>query len=147
MEKEKICVFCGQKPGPFRSIGIHCGPTYQFACKSCEKELKDLEEVELCRRALIRGLAEDPQRLQERIDLITEAENHRPACLRCGGKLKFGKVQELDNSPLRDSVLSSTFDILPAYCEACGKMEFYHPDFVRKNKYLAYLIHKDGKEF
>lgn len=144
MEKEKVCVFCGQKPGMFSSTTVFCGDTAQFACKVCEKELKNLDDVEVCHRALRLGLAENPKRLEDRIALVTEAENHRPACLRCGAKLKFGTDQQLDNSPLRDGLLSSTFDVLPAYCESCGKMEFYDPTIVRKNKFIAYLISKDN---
>ena len=95
---------------------------------------------------MIRGLAELPEKLKERIDLINEAENHRPKCTQCGGKLVFTPVQALDNSPLRDSIFKDPFEVLPAYCEACGKYEFYNPDVVRKNKYLAYLIKKDTGE-
>lgn len=146
MANDQVCVFCGQKPGPFKSTTIQCGSTWQPACKACEKELKDLEEVEVCRRALVRGIAEQPDRVRERIELLTQAEEHRPACLRCGGKLKFMKVQELDNSPMRDSVFKIPFEVLPAICETCGKYEFYDPAIVRKNRHLAYLIWKDTKE-
>ena len=142
----EVCVFCGQKPGTFRSTTVICGGTVQTACKTCEKELKDLEEIEVCRRALARGMAENPDRLRERIDLITEAENHRPKCLRCGTNLTFIKVQPLDNSPLKDSIFKEPFEVLPAYCVACGKYEFYNPDIIRKNKYLAHLIYKDTQE-
>lgn len=143
MTNENICVFCGQKPGAFRSTTIQCGNTWQPACKSCEKELKGLDEVEVCRRALVRGMAEDPDRLRARIELITEAENHRPMCLRCGTSLSFMKVQELDNSPMRDSVFKETFEVLPAVCTSCGKYEFYNPAIVRKDIYMSYLIRKD----
>lgn len=139
----EVCVFCGQKPGTFRSTTVRCGNTWQSACKACEKELKGLSEVELCRRALVRGIAEYQEELRERIDQITEAENHRPKCLRCGGSLTFMKVQQLDNSPLRDSVFKEPFPVLPACCESCGKYEFYEPVIVGRNKYLAYLIQKD----
>lgn len=142
----ELCVFCGQKPGTFRSTTIQCGNTLQPACKACEKELKDLDEIEVCRRALIRGIAENADRIRERIELITEAENHRPKCLRCGANLTFMDAQELDNSPMRDSVFMETFEVLPAYCESCGKYEFYNPVVVRKNKYLAHLIWKDTQE-
>ena len=142
----ELCVFCGQKPGTFRSTTIQCGNTWQQACKACEKELKDLDEVEVCRRALIRGIAENPERLRERIELITEAENHRPKCIRCGTNLTFMEVQELDNTPLQDSVFMDPFEVLPAYCESCGKYEFYNPVIIRKNKYLAHLIWKDTQE-
>ena len=139
----ELCVFCGQKPGTFRSTTVRCGATVQTACKSCEKELKGLDEAELCRRALIRGLAEDPERIKERIVFLTEVENHRPKCLRCGSALTFMDVQELDNTPLQDSVFMEAFDVLPACCESCGKYEFYNPVIIRKDKYLAYLIWKD----
>ena len=139
----ELCVFCGQKPGTFRSTTIAFGNTIQIACKSCEKELKGLDEAEVCRRALVRNIAEHPERIRNRIELLSEAENHRPKCLRCGTNLIFMKVQELDNSPMKDSVFSETFDVLPAYCESCGKYELYNPVIIRKDKYLAYLIWKD----
>ena len=143
MGNDGICVFCGQKPGTFRSTTVQCANTWQFACKACEKELKDLDEAELCRRALVRGIAEDPERLRARIALITEAENYRPKCLRCGSELTFMDVQELDNSPMRDTIFKDSFEVLPAYCTSCGKYEFFNPTVVRKNKHLAYLIWKD----
>lgn len=141
-----ICVFCGQKPGAFQSTTVPCGGTYQNACKTCEKELKDLDDMEICRRALIRGLAEDPDRIRARMELITEAEEQRPKCLRCGEKLIFMKVQSLDNSPMRDTIFTDTFEVLPAYCEACGKYEFFKPAIIRKNKKLVYLASKDTQE-
>ena len=142
----ELCIFCGQKPGTFRSTTLACGSTIQVACKACEKELKDLDEVEVCRRALVRGIAENPERIRARIELLTEAENHRPKCLRCSTNLTFLKVQELDNSPMRDSIFKEPFGVLPAYCTACGKYEFYNPDVIRKNKYLAHLVNKDTQD-
>ena len=145
MENEKVCVFCGQKPGPFRSTYVHCSDTLQFACKSCEKELRELDEVEVCSRALRLRLAENPQRLEQRIALITQAEEHRPACLRCGTKLVFMEEQSLDNSPMGDGILSDTLDVIPAVCQNCGKMEFFEPSYLRRNKHIAYLIYKDTR--
>ena len=142
----ELCIFCGQKPGTFRSTTLACGSTIQVACKACEKELKDLDDVEVCRRALVRGIAENPERIRARIELLTEAENHRPKCLRCSTNLTFLKVQELDNSPMRDSIFKEPFEVLPAYCTVCGKYEFYNPDVIRKNKYLAHLVNKDTQE-
>ena len=141
----ELCVFCGQKPGTFRSTTVACGNTIQVACKSCEKELKGLDEAEICRKALIRGLSEHPERIKARIEILTEAENHRPKCLRCGTSLSFMKVQELDNSPMRDSIFKEPYEVLPAYCESCGKFQFYNPVIIRKNKYLAHLIWKDSQ--
>lgn len=146
MANDKLCVFCGQKLGVFSSTTVPCGNTWQPACKDCEKELQDLDELELCQRALIRGMAQEPERLRSQIELLTEAENHRPTCLRCGGKLIFVEVQELDNTPNRDSLFSEPFVVLPAYCESCGRYEFYNPDVIRSNKYLAHLIWKDTQE-
>lgn len=143
MADEKICVFCGQRPGPFQATDVICGTTWQTACKACAKEVKGLSEVELCQRALRRGLAQEAQRLEQRIALITQAEDHRPNCLRCGKPLYFMEEQTLDNSPYRDSVLTTTFDVIPAVCTSCGKMELYDPGYIRRNKYLAYLIEKD----
>ena len=142
----EICVFCGEKHSAFRSALIQCGSSWQKACKTCEKDLRDLDEIEVCRRALIRGIAENPDRIRERIELITEAENHRPKCLRCGANLTFMEEQELDNTPMQNSVFLETFDVLPACCESCGKYEFFNPAIVRKNKYLVYLISKDTQE-
>lgn len=146
MEKENFCVFCGQKPGTFRGTIVQCGNTWQTACKTCEKEVRELDEAERCRRALVRGLAELPEKLRERIDLINEAENHRPHCNQCGGKLLFLPLQQLDNSPMRDSIFKDPFEVIPAYCENCGKYEFYNPEVVKKNRHLAYLIDKDTGE-
>lgn len=143
MEKENVCVFCGQKPGVFRAATVLCGNTWQCACKTCERELKELDDTEKCRRALVRGLAEQPEKLRERIKLADEAENYRPKCTQCGGRLLFMEVQELDNSPMRDSIFHEPFDVLPACCEACGKYELYNPAVAGRNKYLAYLIAKD----
>lgn len=142
----EICVFCGQKPGTFRSTTIQCGNTWQPACKACEKELKDLDEIEVCRRALIRGIAEKPDRIRERIELITEAENHRPKCLRCGDSLVFMGVEHLDNTPYQDTMLTEPFEVLPAYCKSCGKYEFYNPEIVRNNRFIAYLTWADTRK-
>jgi len=146
MEKDNVCVFCGQKPGTFRGATVFCGNTYQFACKACEKELRELGDEEKCRRALARGLAEQPDRLKARLEVSAEAENRRPKCVQCGGKLLFSRVQDLDNSPLRDSIFKEPFSVLPACCQVCGRYDFYNPDVARSNKYLAYLIEKDTQE-
>ena len=140
-----LCVFCGQKPGVFRDTTVRCGDTLQFACMACERELTGLSELDRCRRALIRGIAVEPEKLRERLELITKSENHRPKCLRCGSELTFMEEQTLDNNPLRDSIFSDSFDVLPAYCKTCGKYELFNPAVIRKNKYLAYLIDKDTK--
>ena len=143
MGNDNVCVFCGETLGAFRNVGFDCARVYQPCCRNCAKELKELSEDEQCRRALRFGFAQQPEKLQARIEVITTAEEHRPACLRCGAKMKFSPVQWLDNTPMRDGFLSEGFEVLPAYCESCGKYEFYNPHVVNKNKFLAYLIGKD----
>lgn len=150
MANDKVCVFCGEKIGAFRSTSIICGGAYQTSCKDCAKEVNCLPEDEQCRRALKLGLASYPEMLEkyikyaeEKAEVARTAEEHRPACLRCGGKLRFQEEQMLDNSPLRDGLLSSTFDVLPAFCESCGKYEFFNPEVVKKDPYLAHLIQID----
>lgn len=146
MGNENICVFCGEKITAFRSTSIFCADTHQPCCKECATELRNLSEEERCRRALRLGHAQHPEKLAERIELITKAEEHRPACLRCGGKMKFEPVQYLDNSPMRDSVFSEGFEVLPAYCESCGKYEFYKPTISNTNRFIAYLRRKDTSQ-
>lgn len=143
MANHENCVFCGEKLSFFHSYTMHCAGSRYPCCKNCANELQEASEEELCRRALRLGLVQPPDRLEERLALLTEAEEHRPACLRCGVKLKFGRVQQLDNTPIRDGMFTETFDVQPAYCEACGKIEFYHPDYVARNKFWAFLAEKD----
>lgn len=150
MANDKICVFCGEKTGAFRTTYVICGGAYQTCCKECAKEVNDLTQYEQCRRALKLGLASYPEMLEKYIKKVDEeqaiadkAEEHRPSCLRCGKKLRFQQVEYLDNSPLRDGLLSTTFDVLPAFCESCGKYEFFNPEVIEKNPYLAHLIKTD----
>lgn len=145
MAKE-VCVFCGEEVSSFSVKTVPCGPTYQYACKTCEKEVTALSEEERCRRAVQRGIAQSAVRLQEYIEIMDNAEAARPACLRCGEKLVFGEVQTLDNSPHRDSMFATGFKVLPACCTKCGKMELYNPVYISGNKLLAYLVNKDTKD-
>lgn len=146
MANDTLCVFCGQKMGFFRASGIACAGVYQHACKDCEWELKDLTEEEQCRRALRLGLANEPEKLEKRIEILSKAEEHRPTCLRCGSKLRFRQVQLLDNSPMIDGIFSTVFNVLPAVCENCGKYEFYDPEIAERNEYLLHLIKQDKAE-
>lgn len=143
MANDNRCVFCGQSLRGFRSISIYCANTTQNACRNCANELNRLDNTERCRRALLLGLADQPELLRERIELSTEAEAHRPKCLRCGGKLVFMQEQHLDNTPHGSSVLSRYFEVLPAFCHTCGRYEFFNPATVRSNRYLKHLIDKD----
>ena len=143
MDNEKVCVFCGEKLGFFHSAYISCAGTYQPCCKNCQQELNDLNEEEQCRRALKLGLADQPEKLKPFIEVASNAEAHRPACLRCGAKLRFQTVEHLNNNSFHDW---STFDVLPAYCESCGRYEFFKPEFVEKNVYLAHLLKTDKAE-
>lgn len=153
MANDRVCVFCGQPLHMFRDDYCICARIVQPCCKDCMKELRELDEAEQCRRALKLGLAKQPEDLEAHLQQLAHAEEvartaeeRRPACLRCGGKLRFQKEQMLDNSPLRDGLLSSTFDVLPAFCETCGKYEFYNPTVLKKNDYLAFLLKKDTTE-
>lgn len=143
MANEDRCVFCGQPVNPFRASSVQCGNIYQLACKSCFKELNALEPEERCRRALLRGLADRPERIKEYLRVNAEAEDHRPVCPVCGGKMRFMQERNLDCSPLYDGVFSKYFNVLPACCPDCGRYEFFNPEIVRKNPFLAHLILKD----
>lgn len=145
MRDKRICVFCGTKPAPFRSSNIVCGGTLQVCCISCEDEVRSLSELEQCKRALRLGLADTPKKLEERIDILSNAESHRHKCLRCGAKLTYGAVQHLDNSPLSDGIFTGTFDVVPAFCTSCGRIEFFDPKFLNRNKYISHLIELDSK--
>lgn len=143
MENKKVCIFCGEKPGLFRASSIVCGGTIQFCCTTCENEIKQLDEVEQCRLALRLGLAEDQEKINTRIEVLTNAEDHRPTCIRCNTKLKYHREEHLDHTPGRDGIFSETFDVIPAYCPSCGRIEFFNPDNIRRNPYLSHLIAVD----
>ena len=153
MANENVCVFCGEKMGFFHAMTVTCAGYYLTCCKSCYKELKNLPEEEQCRRALRLGLVQNTQALEayieqavKAVEVADHAEEHRPTCSQCGNKLRFQRVQYLDNSPMRDSLFSATLAVLPAVCPSCGKYEFYDPEIVEKNEYLAYLMKKDSAE-
>ena len=153
MANENICVFCGEKMGFFHAMTVTCAGYYLTCCKSCYKELKNLPEEEQCRRALRLGLVQNTQALEayieqavKAVEVADHAEEHRPTCSQCGNKLRFQRVQYLDNSPMRDSLFSATLAVLPAVCPSCGKYEFYDPEIAEKNEYLAHLIKQDNAE-
>ena len=56
----------------------------------------------------------------------------------------FQQEQELDNSPYRDTIFKDPFVVRPAYCEKCGKYEFFNPCIIGRDKYLAYLMAQDA---
>lgn len=145
MANNDLRVFCGKAVNAFRSTNVQCGRTYQLSCKDCAREMEALDQNERCRRALLWGLADRPERLREQIALSEDAENHRPTCGRCGGKLRFLEEQHFDNTPHGDSVFHGSFDVLPAYCTDCGRFEFFHPEVIRKNRSLSYLLEQDTK--
>ena len=147
MANTDICVFCGEKLGFLSSSGVRCGDVFQQSCRNCAKEMEALSEEEQCRRALRLGLANQPEKLEERIELCQQAEEHRPACLHCGTGLVFEEVQILDNSPLHDGIFSTTFDVLPAHCPSCGKYEVYKPEIAKRNRFFAHLIRKDTTSY
>lgn len=145
MANDDRCVFCGQKVGTFRSTNVLCGSIYQLSCRDCAREMDTLNDVERCRRALLRGLADRPEKLRAYIEISETAEAHRPIC-RCGGKLHFMDEQHFDNTPNVDSIFHGSFAVLPAYCETCGRFEFFHPETVRRNPHLNHLLLKDTTE-
>ena len=139
MANERNCVFCGEKLGLFQFNDIRCADTLQMCCKTCAGELAKVTEAERCRRALRLGFAAEPEKLQAYVDMSEKAETRRPACTRCGTKLRFMDHQYLDNSP----VGNGRFNVIPAYCETCGKCEFYLPEIVGKIEELAFLVRSD----
>ena len=143
MAKE-ICVFCGNEVGSMRGEYISCGPMSQWACKSCVREVKPLSDTDRARIVHQRRFTSQLAAFEEYVAMVDGAEEARPACLRCGAKLKFGRAVTLDDTPYRDSLLASGgFSVLPAYCQSCGKMEIYNPGYIGNNKLLSYLVKKD----
>ena len=145
MAKE-ICVFCGNEVGSMRGEYISCGPIYQWACKNCAREVKPLGETDRARRILQRRFTSQTTVLGEYVAMVDGAEEARPTCLRCGEKIYFTPGMTLDCSPFGDGILNKTYDVIPAVCRACGKTEFYIPDYIRKNKLYSYLVKKDTGE-
>ena len=139
MAKE-ICVFCGTEVGYMRSEYVNCGPVSQWACKSCAREVASLSEVEKCRRALQRGLAVSKEKLEEYIAMVDSAEESRPVCPSCGGKMTFRKVVTLEK---KFDVFDPYFGIIPVCCENCGRLALFDPAFIRRSKALTYLAEKD----
>ena len=142
MAKE-ICVFCGEEVGYMRSECVACGPTSEWACRDCAREVKNLSEVEKCRRALQRGLAVFREKLEEFIAMADGAEEARPVCPSCGGKMTFRKIVKLEK---RYDVFDPFFEIVPACCEGCGRMVLFDPTFIRNSKALSYLAEKDTEK-
>lgn len=143
MANDTRCVFCGKSISPFRSTNVLCGKTYEPSCRDCAREMESLPYTERCRRALQRGLANQPELLREYIEVCESAEERRPKCLRCGGRMIFMEEQHFDNTPHADSIFHGSFEVLPAWCEDCARFEFFHPTAARKNPFLAHLIEKD----
>ena len=126
-----ICVFCGEKVSEFRVMTTICGRAYLPCCKPCYKEVDPLSQEERCRSALRLGLVKDPQMLEdylkeaeEAAEVARTAEEHRPACLRCGGKLRFQEEQMLDNSPLRDGFSAPPLMYCPPFAKNAENMSF-----------------------
>lgn len=145
MANDSVCIFCGEKPGMFKSDSVIVGGTTQLCCKSCVKEAAGLSELELCRKVLRTNRAQNADRIAARIELITQSQEARPKCPRCGAPMKFGSVVTLDASPLRDGLFSSTFDVLPCHCPECYKLEFFLPEVLKRDPKIAYLHRMDGQ--
>ena len=143
MANDKTCVFCGGEVGLLGTSDMPCAGTFQPCCRICGKEVSSLSEEEVCRRALKLGLARSPEKLEERIQFIESARAARPTCLRCGGELKYQMVKSMYNP---NGILDIGFPVLPAFCEKCGKYEFFEPNTVRADARLAWLIRHDTGE-
>lgn len=143
MASEFTCVFCGETPSGFRREVIRVGNTTQWCCKSCNKAAADLSDEELCREVLRLGFAQEPEKVEAHLEFIAEAKQARPKCLRCGTPLKFRKIVYLDRTPFSNSILSNTFDLLPAGCPNCHKIEFYSPDLMEQDEKFLYLYQQD----
>ena len=145
MAKE-ICVFCGKEISSIFSTSVICGNTYQSACKSCGKDMEKEDHVERCRQAMRYAASDARAGLQRFLDEDQAAEEKRPLCLRCSSKMRFGSVLTLDASPTHDGIFSRSFDAIPLYCDTCGKIELFKPDFLSKNEGYRQLYNKDTKE-
>lgn len=143
MGKES-CAFCGEKIGMFGGEQILCTGVYQPCCKACAGEAAGLSEEELCRRALQTGCAAHPERLRAWLAMAQSAEENRPVCRFCGGKLTFRKAVTFHNTtPGTFSQLVAACEVQPATCSQCGRMEFFDPAFLRANEVLSHLVKKD----
>ena len=140
------CVFCGKPVGGLRSTNVLCGSIYQCSCRDCAREMEPLDHADRCRRALLRGLADRPEKLQTYLRVQAEAEEHRPKCTACGGRMIFMPVQHFDNTPHSDSLFHGSFQVLPAWCESCARFEFFNPAAVQKNPFLAHLMETDSEK-
>lgn len=142
MAKE-ICAVCGESISGFKVVTLVVGKTSQTFCPGCAKEAQGMGEAELCRHVLSRSWAKNREKIQQRMDLVVAAEEARPKCLRCGTPIKFTGKVTLDASPMRDTLFSKTFDLIPAYCPNCFKMEFFAPEMIRQNELMALLYSQD----
>lgn len=138
-----ICAICGETPGLLKSVTIVIGKTTQVVCSDCAKEVQGMGEVALCRHALSRCYAKSRDKIQARLDFITAAEEARPKCMRCNTPLKFSAKVTLDASPMRDSIFSSTFDLIPAHCPSCFKMELFSPEMLQQSEWMLCLYTQD----
>ena len=138
---KKACVFCGREPEgllSFRSVA--CGGIAQPACDACREKLKDVSDRKRCALALASGRAQEPQRLKELLaywDAQEDALCSGLSCLRCGGRMKKLPLAEqwlhMSQDPhFRDSIGVLRVDI--QYCEDCGRLEFFHSDYLKQKE-------------
>ena len=142
---KECCVFCGEKIGMFGGEQILCAGIYQPCCKACAKETAGLSQEELCRRALQLGHAALPDQLRNWLATAQSAEENRPLCRHCGGKLTFRKTVIIHNTTpgTFEEKLAAACELQPAACSQCGRLEFFDPAFVRQNELLSHLVKKD----
>lgn len=144
MAKE-FCAFCGEKIGVFGGEQVLCTGIYQPCCKTCAGEVAGLSQEEICRRALQSGCAAYPDRLRAWLTMAQNAEEERPPCRYCGGKLRFRKpVVVYNTAPSSfEEGLAAACELQPAFCPECGRMEFFDPAFIRASEALSHLAKKD----
>lgn len=142
MAKE-ICAVCGESVGSFRAVAMTVGKTSQTFCSDCAKKAQNMGEVELCRHVLSRSYAKNREDIQARLDFLDAAEKARPKCAHCVIPLKFKKKVSLDADAIRSGLFANVFDLIPAYCPGCFRMELFAPEMLQQSKYLAELYNQD----
>ena len=138
MAKKDVCVFCGKELSVFSSSLIGCGKTNQITCRDCVKKLTEISGVERCRLALDSGRAIDSDRIQGLLEEQERQERARPCCLRCRARMRVGDQIEVDISPIANpitDILNGHYlPLVPAYCDQCGKVEFFLPEHIKRRQ-------------
>jgi len=136
------CALCGLPLGMFEKRELTCCGESQIFCLSCYDELSPMNHIQRTRVLLKEGRAavnvESMQKSLDRIDAEEaakrKAESTDLKCLRCGqpmakvGRKRFQMGEENFFFDTHAWSGSMVFDIMR--CTACGKAEFFVPDYV-----------------